>query len=77
MSLCEAVSHRCYIIGDAVYHRPGLLKDEVLGDDFKASAVTLRLEQMNTVSDILACVKKLEGKDTLSFIGHSNVYLYV
>lgn len=77
MSLCEAVSHHCYIIGDVVYHRPGLLKDEVLGDDFKASAVTLRLEQMNTVSDILACVKKLEGKDALCFVGHVNVYLSI
>lgn len=60
MNLCEAVSHRCYVIGDMVFHRPGLLKDEVLSDDFKASAVTLRLEQMNTISDILTCLKKLE-----------------
>src|SRR6218665_4133559 len=66
MNLCEAVSHRCYIIGDTVYHRPGLLKDEIPGDDFKSSAVSLRLEQMNTISEILACIKKLEGKEAIA-----------
>lgn len=61
MNLCEAISDRCYIIGDNVCHRPGLFKDETLADDFQMSAVTLRLEEMTTVTDVLTCVRQLDG----------------
>lgn len=61
MNLCEAISDRCYIIGDNVCHRPGLFKDETLADDFQMSAVTFRLEEMTTVTDILTCVRRLDG----------------
>lgn len=61
MNLCEAISDHCYIIGDNVCHRPGLFKDECLADDFQMSAVTFRLEEMTTVTDILTCVTQLDG----------------
>lgn len=61
MALCEKISERCYILGDQVWHRPGLLKDEELTDSFRSSGVVYRLEQMNTVSDIIHCAKKMEG----------------
>ncbi|KAK2167327.1 hypothetical protein LSH36_29g02078 [Paralvinella palmiformis] len=37
MHLCEVLSEKCLVIGDEVHHRPGLLKDEDLPNDFKTS----------------------------------------
>ena len=62
MSLCERLSERCYIIGDRVHHRPGLLKDEELLETFKTSGVVYNMEQMTTLSDLMECAKKMEGK---------------
>jgi len=61
MTLAEAVSPRCYIVGDYVYHRPGRLCNEDLPLDFKTSAVVLYLQHVTTVTDILACVQKMTG----------------
>lgn len=61
MTLAEAVSPRCYIVGDYVYHRPGRLRDEELSLDFRTSAVVLYLQQVTTVTDILTCVQKMTG----------------
>jgi len=61
MTLAEAVSARCYIVGDYVYRRPGRLRNEDLPLDFKTSAVVLYLQQVTTVTDILACVQKMTG----------------
>lgn len=61
IKLCERVSEKCYVVGDAIYHRPGQLKDEELVPELKTSAICLKLEQMNTVSDILTVCKKMEG----------------
>lgn len=63
MRLCDRISDRCLVIGSRAYHRPGLLKDEELTDKFKSSGITFKLEQTNTVSDILTCVKKMEEAD--------------
>ncbi|KAL4229879.1 Enolase [Mactra antiquata] len=60
MMLCERLSEKLYIIGDNVWHRPGLLKDEELQESFKSSGVVFKLESMNTVSDIITCAKKME-----------------
>ncbi|XP_053400726.1 enolase 4-like [Mercenaria mercenaria] len=60
MALCEKISEKCYILGEKVWHRPGLLKDEELSETFKSSGVVYKLEQMNTVSDVLQCAKKME-----------------
>ena len=61
MSLCERISERCYVIGDRVHHRPGLLKDEDLPETFKTSGVVYNIEQINSISDLMDCVKKMEG----------------
>ena len=61
MKLCEKVSERCMIVGASVFHRPGLLKDEQLPDDFKTSAVLLRPEPMTTVTDLIRVTKMMEG----------------
>lgn len=63
MRLCDRISDRCLVIGSRAYHRPGLLKDEELTDNFKSSGIAFKLEQLNTVSDILICVKKMEEDD--------------
>lgn len=63
MMLCERLSEKCYILGDMVWHRPGLLKSEELTEEFKSSGNVYRLEQLNTVSDILECAKKMEGNN--------------
>ncbi|XP_060572158.1 enolase 4-like isoform X2 [Ruditapes philippinarum] len=60
MALCEKISEKCYILGDKVWHRPGLLKDEEITENFTSSGVIYKLEQMNTVSDVIKCAKKME-----------------
>jgi hypothetical protein len=67
MRLCDKISDRCFVIGSRAYHRPGLLKDEELTENFKSSGIEFKLEQINTVSDILSCVKKMEGKCMYKF----------
>ena len=62
MKLCERVSEQCLVVGDTALHRPGLLKDEDLPEDFKTSGVVVRLEQITSVSDVLQVTKKMEGK---------------
>ena len=62
MHLCEVLSEKCLIIGDEVHHRPGLLKDEELPNDFKTSGVIFRMEHINSMSDIIAASKKMEGE---------------
>ena len=61
MKLCERVSQNCLVIGDSVYHRPGVLKSETLSPTFKTSAIVLRAEHMNTVSDLLDVASKMNG----------------
>ena len=61
MSLCERLSERCYIIGDNVWHRPGLLKTEELTENFKTSGIVYRLENLTTITDLMECAKKMEG----------------
>ena len=68
MQLCEKVTERCLIIGDFVYHRPGLLKNEELTPDFKTTGTVMRLQNMNTVSDILTVAKKMKGNLYILFI---------
>ena len=65
MSLCERLSEKCYILGDHVWHRPGLLKNEELTDTFKSSGNVYRLEMMNTITDVLECARKMEGETGL------------
>lgn len=72
MKLCEQLTDKCYVMGDAAYHRPGRLKDEELTDDFKTSGIVLKLEQMNTVSDVLKVIKKMEDADNQIIIGASS-----
>lgn len=70
--LCEKVSDRCYIIGDYVNCRPGLLKAEVLSDGCLTSAVMLKLEQMNTISDIISGAQKYSGTYKCNLaVGHT------
>ena len=61
MRLSDKVSERCLIVGDFVLHRPGLLKDETPAADFKTSAATFRMTKMNSVCDVVAACKKMEG----------------
>ncbi|KAL3864520.1 hypothetical protein ACJMK2_006194 [Sinanodonta woodiana] len=60
MNLCEKISERCFIIGSQVYQRPGKLREEELTENFRTSGIVLKLEQMNTITDIMACSKKME-----------------
>ena len=62
MKLCERVSEQCLIVGDFVYHRPGLLRNETLPDTFKTSGVVLTMQQMNTVTDMVETCTKMKGR---------------
>lgn len=59
--LCEKVSQHCLIMGDFVVHRPGLLKDEELSEGVSTSAAIMRLEQVTSVSDVLAAAARLQS----------------
>ncbi|ELU06760.1 hypothetical protein CAPTEDRAFT_221626 [Capitella teleta] len=72
MKLCGAVSEKCLVIGNAAYHRPGLLKNEEITPSFKSSGVIMQMENVNTVSDIIASAKKLEDVDHHVGIGANN-----
>jgi len=61
MVLAEAVSPRCYVVGDFVYHRAGRLRSEDLPPGYKTSAIVLYPHQLTTVSDISACIQKMTG----------------
>ncbi|XP_064630130.1 enolase 4-like isoform X2 [Lineus longissimus] len=60
MKICEKVSERCLIIGDYVFHRPGLLKDDELPVDFQTSAIIVRMESMTSVSHLIELTKKMQ-----------------
>jgi len=62
MTLAETLSPRCYIVGDHVYHRPGRLLNEDLPSEFMTSAIVLYLEHVTTVTDVLACARKMSGE---------------
>ena len=62
MRLCESVSDRCLVTGDVVHHRPGLLRQEEMSRDFRTSATVLRLEHINSVSDLMDAAQKMEGR---------------
>ncbi|XP_041369209.1 enolase 4-like isoform X2 [Gigantopelta aegis] len=63
LKLCDRVTSHCYVIGDCGYHRPGRLitedMEEVYGQ-YQTSGIVLRLEQMNTVTHIIECSKKMK-----------------
>lgn len=63
MRLCDKISDKCFVIGGRAYQRPGLLKDEELTENFRSSGIAFKLEQINTVSDILTCIRKMEEAD--------------
>ncbi|XP_022344151.2 enolase 4-like isoform X4 [Crassostrea virginica] len=63
MRLCDKISDRCLVIGNHAYPRPGLLLEEELTEEFKTSGIVLKLDQLNTVSDILDCAIKMEEAD--------------
>ena len=63
MRLCEKLSEKCLIVGDFVLHRPGLLKDESIKEDFKTSAAVLRMNNMNSVCDVITVCRQLEGEN--------------
>ena len=62
MKVCEKVSEKCLVVGNTVYQRPGLLKHEVITEEFGTSAISLKFEQMTTITDLIHVAKKMEGK---------------
>lgn len=63
MRLCDRVSDECYVIGNHTYPRPGLLLEEELTEEFKTSGTVLKLDQINTITDILESAKKMEDAE--------------
>eukprot|EP00105_Crassostrea_gigas_P036773 XP_019920921.1 PREDICTED: enolase 4-like isoform X4 [Crassostrea gigas] len=63
MRLCDRVSDKCYVIGNHTYPRPGLLLEEELTEEFKTSGTVLKLDQINTITDILESAKKMEDAE--------------
>ena len=62
MKVCEKVSEKCLVVGNTVYQRPGLLKQEVITEEFCTSAISLKFEQMTTITDLIHVAKKMERK---------------
>lgn len=67
--LCERVSEQCYVIGDHVLPRPGLLKAHGKPEDCPTSGAILRLEQADSVSDVMAASKLMEDAGNQIIIG--------
>lgn len=72
MRLCEGISDNSYVIGGHAYSRPGILKDEELTEDFKSSGIVLKMEQLNTLTDILQCTKKMEEAGNVIVVAACN-----
>ncbi|XP_076436308.1 enolase 4-like isoform X2 [Babylonia areolata] len=60
MRLCDRITERCFVAGTKVYPRPELLKEAALPDPIMTGATILEFENLACVSDICACVKKME-----------------
>lgn len=61
MRLCDRVSDKCYVIGNYIYFRFGLLLEEEFIEEFKISGIVFKLDQINIIIDIFEFVKKMEG----------------
>jgi len=61
MRLSDKISSSCLLIGCHAHERPGILKDEEIKPDFRTSGIAVKFERINTVSDVLEVVKKMEG----------------
>ncbi|XP_055901097.1 enolase 4-like isoform X2 [Biomphalaria glabrata] len=57
IKLCDKVSKSVYIVGDNFYSRPGLLIKEPAPISAFTSGIVMRLERLNTLSDIITCAK--------------------
>ncbi|XP_072022887.1 enolase 4-like [Amphiura filiformis] len=65
--LCERLSEKCFIIGDYVYPRPERLIQEGFGE-LHSSAVSLKLQRLTTVSDMLHAAQVAKDEKTLVMI---------
>ncbi|XP_061194453.1 enolase 4-like isoform X1 [Saccostrea echinata] len=63
MRLCERISDQCYVMGNHTYPRPAKLLEEELTEEFKTSGIILKMDQLNTVTDVLDCAKKMEDAE--------------
>ncbi|KAH9503222.1 Enolase 4 [Bulinus truncatus] len=61
IKLCDKVSKSIFIVGDSFYSRPGLLTKEPVPTTTFTSGIVLHFENLNTVSDIIACAKIFQG----------------
>ena len=59
--LCERFSEQCFIIGDQAYPRAERMTLEGLGG-LRSTAVSLKLQQMTTISNIIDAAKCAQGK---------------
>ncbi|KAK7110143.1 enolase 4-like [Littorina saxatilis] len=60
MRLCDRITERCFVGGNRIYPRASLLKDATLPDPIMSGASVLAFENLTHVSDLCACVKKME-----------------
>lgn len=61
MRLCDRITDRCFVAGERIYNRPGLLRYEELPETRMTGATVLAMENLTSVSDIFACAKMMEG----------------
>lgn len=61
LRLCDRITERCFVAGERIYSRPGLLRYENLPETLMTGATVLAMENLTSVSDIIESVKKMEG----------------
>ena len=69
MRLCDRITDRCFVGGSKLYPRAGLLKHADLPEVIMSGVTPLTFENLTSISDICACIKKMEGKDFAKTLG--------
>nr|KAG5686404.1 hypothetical protein BaRGS_023704 [Batillaria attramentaria] len=61
MRLCDRITEWCFVAGDRIFNRPGVLMYEQLPEQMMTGATVLAMENMTTLSDMMGCARKMEG----------------
>ncbi|KAK7458963.1 hypothetical protein BaRGS_00039047 [Batillaria attramentaria] len=61
MRLCDRITEWCFVAGDRIFNRPGVLMYEQLPEQMMTGATVLAMENMTTLSDMMGCARKMEA----------------
>lgn len=66
LELCDKITDTCFVVGENLYPRTGHLKNEELPNPVITNAAVLAMESLTSVSELMTCVKKMEGEGLCS-----------